>query len=116
MSVERPQYRRVRAPALAIYAVIDTVSQLEPWQRNDRERVEGQQELIRGTEFVERKLRSQFRDEVQHGFVRGDPWWSSLDLRQPSRAGAVGGSSLSRSALSRRCGHRPVRHPEGAGA
>jgi hypothetical protein len=25
--------------------------------------------LIRGTEFVERKLRSQFRDEVQHGSV-----------------------------------------------
>jgi pimeloyl-ACP methyl ester carboxylesterase len=69
MSVEHPNYRRVRAPALAIYAVTDTVSQLEPWQRADRERAAGLQELIRGTEFVEKKLRSQFRDEVQHGFV-----------------------------------------------
>jgi non-heme chloroperoxidase len=69
MSSEHPRYRDVRAPALAIYAVIDTVSQLEPWQRDDTARTAGQQELIRGTEFVERKLRSQFRDQVQHGFV-----------------------------------------------
>ena len=69
MSAEHPNYRAVRAPALAIYAVTDTVSQLEPWQRNDRERAAAQQELIRGTESVERKIRSQFRDEVAHGYV-----------------------------------------------
>jgi non-heme chloroperoxidase len=69
MSAEHPQYRKVRAPALAIYSVIDTVSQLEPWQRADRARFAGEQELVRGTESVERKLRSQFRDEVPHGFI-----------------------------------------------
>ena len=69
MGVEHPQYKKVRAPALAIYAISDTVSQLEPWQRDDRARIAGQQELLRGTEFVERKLRSKFRDEVPHGFV-----------------------------------------------
>ena len=69
MSSEHPQYRAVRAPALAIYAVTDTVTQLEPWQREDRARIAGQQELIRGTEFVLGKLRSQFRDEVARGSV-----------------------------------------------
>ena len=47
----------------------DTVTQLEPWQRGDIEHLAGQQEIIRGVESVERKLRSQFRDEVQHGYV-----------------------------------------------
>ena len=69
IGTEHPQYKRIRAPALAIYAVPDTVTQLEPWQREDREHVAGQQELIRGIESVERKLRSQFRDEVAHGSV-----------------------------------------------
>jgi len=85
MSVEHPQYRRIRAPALAIYAVADTVSQLEPWQRTDRERAAGLQELIRGTEFVERKLRSQFRDEVPHGFVveiHGGHHWVFVSHRE----------------------------------
>jgi len=69
IGVERPPYRAVRAPALAIYAVIDSVSQLEPWQRTDREHVNGLQEMIRGTEFVDQKLRAQFKKEVAHGFV-----------------------------------------------
>jgi pimeloyl-ACP methyl ester carboxylesterase len=64
-----PNYRDVRAPALAIYAVTDTVTQLEPWQRADREHVAGLMELIRGTEFVEKKLRDQFKREVAHGGV-----------------------------------------------
>ena len=85
MSVEHPQYRRIRAPALAIYAVTDTVSQLEPWQRDDRERVAGQQEVIRGTEFVERKLRSQFRDQVRRGTVveiHGGHHWIFVSHRE----------------------------------
>ena len=69
IGTEHPQYKKVRAPALAIYAVPDTVTQLEPWQRGDIEHLAGQQEIIRGVESVERKLRSQFRDEVQHGYV-----------------------------------------------
>jgi non-heme chloroperoxidase len=69
MGVERPQYRAVQAPALAIYAITDSVTQLEPWQRTDRAHAAGLQEMIKGTEFFERKLRAQFRNEVAHGFV-----------------------------------------------
>jgi pimeloyl-ACP methyl ester carboxylesterase len=65
----RPNYRGVRAPALAIYAVTDTTTQLEPWQRADREHVTGLMEVIRGTEFVEKKLREQFRRDVAHSGV-----------------------------------------------
>lgn len=69
IAVEHPRYRAVRAPALAIYAVIDSVSQLEPWQRTDREHAAGLQDMIRGTEFVERQLRMQFKNQVAHGVV-----------------------------------------------
>ena len=64
-----PDYRGIRAPALAIYAVTDSVSQLEPWQRADRDHVAGLTEMIRGTESVEKKLREQFRRDVAHGGV-----------------------------------------------
>jgi pimeloyl-ACP methyl ester carboxylesterase len=64
-----PNYRGIRAPALAIYAVTDTVTQLEPWQRADRDHVKGLTEMIRGIEFAEKKLREQFKREVAHGGV-----------------------------------------------
>lgn len=64
-----PDYRNVRAPALAIYAVTDSVSQLEPWQRADVAHAEGLQETIAGTEQVLRQSREQFRREVAHGTV-----------------------------------------------
>lgn len=66
---EHPRYRSVRAPALAIYAVTDTVSQLEPWQRDDVEHAAAWQEVTRGIESISRKLRAQFRVEVAHGGV-----------------------------------------------
>ena len=69
IGAERPNYRSIRAPALALYAVIDTVTQLEPWQRADRRRVRGLMELIRGTAFVEKKLRDQFKSQVSKGEV-----------------------------------------------
>jgi pimeloyl-ACP methyl ester carboxylesterase len=69
ITAEHPDYKKVRAPALAIYAVTDTITQLEPWQRADREHAATLQEIIRGTESVLRKLRTQFRTEVPHGFV-----------------------------------------------
>jgi pimeloyl-ACP methyl ester carboxylesterase len=69
MTVEHPPYRAVRAPALAIYAVIDAVSQLEPWQRADRAHAAGLQEAIRGSEFVDRRLRSKFKSQVAHAEV-----------------------------------------------
>lgn len=70
IAAEHPDYKKVRAPALAIYAVTDTITQLEPWQRADREHAAALQEIVRGTESVLRKLRTQFKNEVAHGFVR----------------------------------------------
>ncbi len=67
--VERPRYRDVRAPALAIYAVTDRVSQLEPWQRADTAHAEGWRAMIVGNEITMRKLRAQFQREVPHGTV-----------------------------------------------
>lgn len=66
---ERPNYRAIRAPALAIYAVTDSVSQLEPWQRTDSAHAEGLSELVRGTEQVDRRLRDEFRREVPNNQV-----------------------------------------------
>jgi non-heme chloroperoxidase len=69
MRVERPNYRKVRAPALAIYAVTDSVSQLEPWQRSDTEHADGLRMMIRGTESVYKKMRTEFRQQVAHSAV-----------------------------------------------
>ncbi|HEY5059903.1 MAG TPA: alpha/beta hydrolase [Gemmatimonadaceae bacterium] len=66
---EHPRYRAVRASALAVYAVTDTVTQLEPWQRDDAEHAAAWQEVIRGVESVSRTLRAQFRVEADHGAV-----------------------------------------------
>jgi non-heme chloroperoxidase len=69
MRVEPPSYRTVRAPALAIYAVTDSVSQLEPWQRADTEHADDLRIMIKGTESVYKKLRAEFRQQVAHGSV-----------------------------------------------
>jgi pimeloyl-ACP methyl ester carboxylesterase len=67
--VQHPRYAEVRAPALAIYAVTDNVSQLEPWQRSDSAHFSGLRELVRGTEIVMRRSRQQFRKEAPHATV-----------------------------------------------
>jgi pimeloyl-ACP methyl ester carboxylesterase len=69
VEIGHPNYRAVRAPALAIYAVTDTVTQLEPWQRSDRQHAADLQQLIRGTEKAERPSRIQFKTEMAHGGV-----------------------------------------------
>ena len=69
IGTEHPQYKKIRAPALAIYSVPDTVTQLEPWQREDKEHLGAQQDIINAVESVERKLRFQFRDEVPLGSI-----------------------------------------------
>ncbi|HXT13999.1 MAG TPA: alpha/beta hydrolase [Gemmatimonadaceae bacterium] len=66
---EHPDYRDVRAPALAIYAVTDSVSQLEPWQRDDAAHRNAFQRLVRATESVYRPLRRQFKSQVVNGQV-----------------------------------------------
>jgi pimeloyl-ACP methyl ester carboxylesterase len=69
IGVEHPPYRDVRAPALAIYAVTDSVAQLEPWQRTDLEHAAQWREVVRANEFVLKKLRAKFRSEVAHSGV-----------------------------------------------
>jgi pimeloyl-ACP methyl ester carboxylesterase len=69
MASERPDYRSVHAPALAIYAVTDSVAQLEPWQRNDSLHRAGYEELVRNIEAVYRPMRAQFRSELVHAQV-----------------------------------------------
>jgi non-heme chloroperoxidase len=64
IAVETPNHKGVRAPALAIYAVTDSVSQMEPWQARDREHAAALAEMISVTESVMKKLRAQFRQEV----------------------------------------------------
>src|SRR4029078_8663186 len=66
---ERPNYSAVRVPALAIYAIADSASQLEPWQRSDSANAAGYQDLVRGMETAERPLREQFKREVPRSRV-----------------------------------------------
>ena len=84
MSAERPAFRAIRAPALALYAVTDTFTQLEPWQRSQRRKARGMMAMIRGAESVEKKLREQFRSQVSKGQVveiRGAHHWIFVSHR-----------------------------------
>ncbi|MGH7620501.1 MAG: alpha/beta fold hydrolase [Gemmatimonadaceae bacterium] len=69
IGVMHPNYKGIRAPALAIYAVTDTVTQLEPWQRTDTAHFAGLMDMIRGTESVVKQLRAQFKRQVAHSGV-----------------------------------------------
>jgi non-heme chloroperoxidase len=66
---ERPDYADVQAPALAIYAVTDSVSQLEPWQRSDTANAGEYRDLLQGIEMAERPLREKFKREVRRSRV-----------------------------------------------
>lgn len=66
---ERPAYRSIRASALAIYAVTDSVLQLEPWQRSDSAHFAGLQALVRGVGIAMAQSRAEFRTRVTHGTV-----------------------------------------------
>lgn len=69
IGVERPAYRAIRAPALAIYAVTDSVSQLEPWQRLDTAHFAGLDSLVRGSEIAFARSRAEFERRVAHATV-----------------------------------------------
>ena len=78
---ERPPYRRIRVPALAIYAVIDSVDQMEPWVRADKERRANQQAVLDKLEKVYAFGRAEFKREVPKGQVleiRGGHHWIFL--------------------------------------
>jgi non-heme chloroperoxidase len=66
---ERPAYRAIRAPALAIYAVTDSVSQLEPWQRSDTAHLAGLRALVRGVGVATAQSRAEFRSRVANATV-----------------------------------------------
>ena len=66
---ERPAYKSIRAPALAIYAVTDSVSQLEPWQRSDTAQFAGLQALVRGTGIAFAQSRAEFKSRVARATV-----------------------------------------------
>lgn len=66
---EHPAYRSIRAPALAIYAVTDSVSQLEPWQRSDTAHRAGLWALVRGVGIAMAQSRAEFASRVTRGSV-----------------------------------------------
>jgi len=67
--VEHPRYREVRAPALAIYAVTDSVDQGEPWVRADTARRANEQLYLNKIAPVYAFSRAQFKREVRRGRV-----------------------------------------------
>lgn len=69
IAVETPAYREVRSPALAIYAVTDSVAQLEPWQRDDAAHAAAWRASVRTDELVYRQLRAEFARDVRHASV-----------------------------------------------
>lgn len=84
IEVDHPDYHAVRAPALAVYAVTDTVTQLEPWQRSDRAHAVGLQAQIRALEKVERPSREQFKSEMANGTaieIHGGHHWIFVSHR-----------------------------------
>ena len=81
---EHPKYSGVKVPALAIYAVTDSVTQLEPWQR-DPAFAAAWQDVIRGVDRVDRVSRDQFRREVKQGTVleiHGGHHWIFVSHRE----------------------------------
>jgi non-heme chloroperoxidase len=66
---ERPPYARVRAPALAVYAVADSVAQLEPWYRADAARAPAVQAYLDRAAQVDARARAEFRRRVRRGRV-----------------------------------------------
>lgn len=83
---EHPDYRAVRASALAIYAVTDSVFQTEPWQRQDTAHAAALQAVLDASEQVMRQLRAQFKREVAHSQViemHGAHHWIFVSHRDP---------------------------------
>ena len=84
IDAEHPNYSGVKVPALAVYAVTDTVTQLEPWQRDPADAA-AWQDVIRGVDRVDRVSRDQFRREVAHGTVleiHGGHHWIFVSHRE----------------------------------
>jgi pimeloyl-ACP methyl ester carboxylesterase len=80
-AAEEPRWREVRAPALAIYSVVDSVDQAEPWVRADRARRRNQQAFLKKIGPIYAVSRDQFRREMQRGVVveiRGGHHWIFL--------------------------------------
>ncbi len=68
-AAESPRWREIRAPALAIYAVVDSVNQGEPWVRADRARRRNQQAFLDKLGPIYASSRETFRRDVARGTV-----------------------------------------------
>jgi pimeloyl-ACP methyl ester carboxylesterase len=80
-AVERPDYLRIRAPALAVFAITDSVDQTDPWIRADTARRAGEQFLLDRLAPIYRAARDQFRRSARGGRVlevRGGHHWIFL--------------------------------------
>ena len=78
---ERPRYGDIRAPALAIYAVIDSVDQTEPWVRADTARRTNEQEMLDKLAPIYAYGRDEFKREVAGSKtleIRGAHHWIFL--------------------------------------
>jgi pimeloyl-ACP methyl ester carboxylesterase len=80
-AAESPRWREIRAPALAVYAVVDSVDQGEPWVRADRARRRNQQRFLNKIGPIYAVSREKFRREMQRGTIveiRGGHHWIFL--------------------------------------
>jgi pimeloyl-ACP methyl ester carboxylesterase len=80
-AAETPRWREVRAPALAIYSVADSVDQTEPWVRADRARRRNEQAFLDKIGPIYAESREKFRREIRRPTVveiRGGHHWIFL--------------------------------------
>jgi pimeloyl-ACP methyl ester carboxylesterase len=80
-AAETPRWREIRAPALAVYSVADSVDQTEPWVRADRARRRNEQEFLDKIGPIYAASREKFRREIPRPTVveiRGGHHWIFL--------------------------------------
>lgn len=80
-AAESPRWEEIRVPALAVYAVVDSVDQGEPWVRADRARRANQQIFLDKIGPIYAYSREKFRRDVKRATVleiRGGHHWIFL--------------------------------------
>ena len=80
-AAEVPRWEEITAPALAVYSVVDSVDQAEPWVRADRVRRGNQQAFLDKIGPIYAYSREKFRRDVKRSTVleiRGGHHWIFL--------------------------------------
>jgi pimeloyl-ACP methyl ester carboxylesterase len=80
-AAEAPRWDEISAPALAVYSVVDSVDQAEPWVRADRARRGNQQAFLDKINPIYAYSRDKFRRDMKRGTVleiRGGHHWVFL--------------------------------------